>query len=264
MVHYVFLDLSYLVFHRFFAIVSWTKLTKKPIEDVEEFKARFAKGFEEHLLKMKKKLGVEFENMYVARDTSRHLIWRAAHFPAYKKNRDDNKQNFDPSIFAFAHETMIPELKAKYGFKTIGVPTAEADDVIAISCKYLKRVDDSCNITVITNDNDFVQLTIDPGSVTVMNASWLDISGRFDNAMLSVYTEWKVIKGDKSDNIPAIDKKIGDKTALKLATNPELLAKRLESPVVMAQYRLNKTLISFDSIPADLVITIEAEIKKLI
>lgn len=262
--HYVFLDLSYLVFHRFFAIVSWAKLTKKELSD-NEFKDRFAKGFEDYFLKVKKKLGLKtFKNVYVVSDTSRNLIWRTKIFPDYKKNRDENKQKFDPTIFAYMHDSVIPNLKTKFEFNEISIVSAEADDIIAVSCKYIRSTSPCSKITIITNDNDFVQLTLEPVYANVYNASWVDIAGRFNNEMLSVYTEWKVIKGDKSDNIPAIDKKIGDKVALKLATNKDLLSKRLENPVVLKQYNLNKALIDFESIPVDLVKNIEKALKKVI
>jgi 5'-3' exonuclease len=70
--------------------------------------------------------------------------------------------------------------------------------------------------------------------------------------VLNVYLEYKVICGDESDNIPAIDNKIGKVTAAKLATNPDMLAKRLMSPEVKANYERNHTLINLTRIPQDI------------
>lgn len=259
-----FVDVSYLLFHRFFAIVSWSKLKKVELTEEETY-ARFLKGLDDFIIKMKKKLAIEdFKNVFFVKDTNRSTIWRLEHFSEYKKNRDDNKQNFNPNIMAYAHDIVLPILKSKYGFNEINIHTAEADDIIAVSTKLTRKLYPDCNISIITNDNDFVQLTLSPMNATIYNALWINIGERFNDEMLSVYTEWKVIKGDKSDNIPAIDKKIGDKTALKLAQSPELLAKKLENPKVLEQYNLNKLLISFDSIPKSLQHSIETEFKKMI
>ena len=72
--------------------------------------------------------------------------------------------------------------------------------------------------------------------------------------MLEVFLEYKIIKGDKSDNIPSIGKLIGEKTALKLARDPLALAAKLTSnEAIAAQYDLNKRLMSFACIPEDIV-----------
>jgi 5'-3' exonuclease len=68
-----------------------------------------------------------------------------------------------------------------------------------------------------------------------------------------IYIEVKKILGDKSDNIPCITSKCGDKTALKLATDKALLQKLFQScPNAKKQYDLNHLLIDFDCIPNDL------------
>lgn len=98
-----------------------------------------------------------------------------------------------------------------------------------------------------------------PGQLQIFNAQNVPITSKYTEQMLEVFIEFKVIKGDASDNIPSIGKKIGPKTALKLATNPkELTARFTKDPLVQEQYELNKRLMSFDLIPAN----IEADICK--
>ena len=67
-----------------------------------------------------------------------------------------------------------------------------------------------------------------------------------------LFLEWKIIKGDSSDNIPAIKKRIGDKTAIKLVLSKDSLDELLNDEVVMKQYNLNKKLISFKEIPENI------------
>lgn len=261
--HFVLLDLSYLVFHRYFALVAWEKLTKSEVKD-EEKEAKLLKGFETFLGKVKKHLKLkDFANVFFMKDTSRHLIWRTNIYPAYKQNRDTNTK-FDPNIFSMIHTKIIPILQEKYKIKDFSYPTAEADDIIAISINVIFKKYPSSQITIITNDNDFVQLVPNHPNLKIYNASFVDIVSRFDETMMSVYTEWKVIKGDKSDNIPSIGPKIGDKTALKLALSSEALNKKLADPNIQKQYFLNKQLIDFEMIPKMLRENIEIEFGKMI
>jgi 5'-3' exonuclease len=110
-------------------------------------------------------------------------------------------------------------------------------------------------ITIITNDNDYIQLLDNPAIdankaiVYVKNLVNKDLLERVDYSP-RVYLKVKTILGDKSDNIPSIISKCGDKTAFKLATDVDKLEKVLEeSPAAKSQYMLNQLLIDFDNIP---------------
>ena len=59
----------------------------------------------------------------------------------------------------------------------------------------------------------------------------------------------KILRGDESDNIPSIDKKIGKVTAETLARNPEALAAKLQNPQVKANFERNQVLIDMSKIP---------------
>ncbi len=63
----------------------------------------------------------------------------------------------------------------------------------------------------------------------------------------------KKILGDKSDNIPSIMKKCGEKTALKYATNNTLLQQLFQSnQSIQDRYNLNEQMVDFMFIPTDL------------
>ena len=130
----------------------------------------------------------------------------------------------------------------------------EADDIIAVAHREIRKNDPYEPILIMTNDNDYIQLS--DVDTRIVNAKDQDIVERVknkNNVPMDVFLEWKIILGDSSDNIPSIAKRIGEKTALKLATNKELLQKKLEEKEVRDQYDLNKKLISFENIPDDIV-----------
>lgn len=259
----VCIDLSNYVFHRWFALRSWLKISQTELDSVALVK-KYDTLFEKSLVDIKKKHKAEWCNVLLAKDCPRDSIWRMEYFEKYKGNRthDGKDDTFDPTIFYHTYDTLLPALQARYGFRLIGSANAEADDVIAVIHRIIRSDSRTKNdkVVIISNDTDYLQLHDD--NTLIMSNTKKDISLKFDTDTLKHYLNWKIIKGDKSDNIPPIEKKIGDKTALKLAMNLDLLAKKLATCVhVEHQYSLNKTLIDFNEIPEHIVANIEKTYK---
>ena len=253
---YAFFDLSYFVIHRYFAVKRWFSFQlKDDVPTQAEIFERFAKSFEQSLLALQKKYKFDWNNTYLARDCPRADIWRNALFPEYKDNREcgNKATNFDPEIFGYVYETLLPLLNTKgLAFKVVQAATAEADDVIAIAHRLIRAKSGDANanaaIFILTNDHDYIQLLDE--NTTIINGQGDPVAAKYDDETLGVFLEYKIIRGDVSDNIPSIGKKIGDKTAHKLALNPTLLLERFKKDAnVKAQYDLNKNLISFEKIP---------------
>ena len=254
----VFVDLSYFVFHRFFAMKRWCQLAKKTFDTQDEKLEKFAKLFEDNIVAFKKKHKFEWNRLFFVRDCQKERIWRMKLYGEYKKNREDRNLDFDPTVFTHTYEVIIPHMLQKYGMHMIGYDCAEADDVVAVLHNYIRKNQPERSILILTNDNDYVQLA--DKHTTIVNCNKADLCARTSEDALSCFALWKVIKGDESDNIPSIEKKIGDKAALKLAQSPELLAAKLASShEVAAQFNLNKKLIDFEEIPADIRSGIEAK-----
>lgn len=249
------IDLSNFIFHRYFGIQRWVKLSGKPSTD-GQIREQYARIFEKYLKKFCKDLGVPPSSVYFAKDCHRRDIWRNQHYVDYKKNREGAHQSFDSTVFPFTYAELLPMMEKKYGCHTIACDHAEADDIVGIIKRKLRNSHPCMTIHIISNDRDYVQLVdnftflYDPNLKPVLTTLSPEVS------LLQ-----KVIGGDVSDNIFPIDTKIGPKTALKLAENPDLLARLLAtSQEVRDRYTLNDMLINLKNTPADIVASVEASV----
>lgn len=250
---YLFVDLSNMICHRYFAIQSWCKIANKTFDEdsKESMEEMFERLFEADLVKIKKKIKVDWNNVFMIQDCARCDIWRNDIYPFYKKNRDNKINTMPSNIFPMTKNALIPKLVEKYGLHTFGYEKAEADDVIGVLVRHLRSSDKNMDIYIISNDSDYLQLLDE--HTYVWNTKLQNIKDKFDDEIIKSFLKYKIIKGDKSDNIEAIDEKIGDKTALLLAKNPDLLSKKLnESKIINDKYQLNESLISFEKIPENI------------
>lgn len=247
------IDLSYFIFYRYYATYNWYRKQNGAKPEVMKdpiFIEKYDKIFENTVLDLKKKHELEWKDIYFAKDCSREDIWRTKYYKEYKGTRDERLETFDKEIFKHTISTLIPKLQEKYGdLHILSVDHMESDDIIAVVKEYIRSKDSQQEVFIITNDNDYVQLIDD--FTLVVNLQGKDLKTRIDMDPQK-YLAKKIILGDKSDNIPSIGKKIGDKTAEKLAENPEELDKLFaKRPETKQQYDLNKLLISFEMIPKE-------------
>lgn len=246
---YLFIDTSYVVFYKYYAIYSWykrahegEKLDATRVMENDVFMKKYDKMFLNLVPMLAKKYKVKTDHIIFACDCPSANIWRMKIYDNYK-NRKENP-NFNGKIFEHTFEVLMPQLQDAYHVKIIGHPKLEADDIIAIACRTLKYD----RAVAITNDNDYIQLLKHKG-VELYNLGHQALKNRIKD--IENYLTLKIILGDKSDNIPSIGKKIGEKTAEKMIANPEYFAKILEKPEVREGYIKNKTLIDFDCIPTE-------------
>lgn len=261
------IDLSYYVFYRYFATFNWYRrqttdnIDVENIKDNVEFMEKYAKMFEKTLLELIKKYKITPPNNIIfVKDCSRDHIWRHQYYNAYKATREEKSALFNKDVFTYTYHTLIPELQQKIGFQIIGHYCLEADDVIAIITNHMfDTYPNSVHMTIITNDNDYIQLmniqrlsNLEENNVlNIKNLQDKNICDRV-NCSSQIYINVKKILGDKSDNIPSITRKCGEKTAFKLASNQDMLNNLFEkNEDAKKQYELNDLLIDFKNIPEE-------------
>ena len=128
----------------------------------------------------------------------------------------------------------------------------EADDIIAILKNHIRNLNDKTDIYIITNDHDYLQLMDENTKLfNLQFKNLLDNKKVFPEADKNLF--YKIVLGDKSDNIPPILSGCGPKTTEKYYLDRDLFETALKKQNVYNKYILNKTLVSFSEIPNELV-----------
>ena len=130
-------------------------------------------------------------------------------YSEYKANRppmpEDLVQQIEP----------IHRIITLMGIKLIMIPGVEADDVIGTLAEQARQK--KLNTVISTGDKDMTQLVCDNVSVVnTMSGELLDENGVMNKFGVGpeLITDYLALIGDKSDNVPGVDK-VGPKTAVK-------------------------------------------------
>lgn len=262
---YLLIDLSYYVFHRYFAVVNFIKLmtkTSPKLENIMENKQfinKFDEMFEKCLLKLVRehydvKDLVHSNDLQIifVKDCTRATIWRLDHFKGYKASRDmiKKKDNFDGMIFDYVYNTILPRvLKKYYCVHKFYTDRAEADDCIAVLVDCIQEREANAKIIVITNDNDYLQLMDKVDNIFNLQGKSLRLKLVNGCSKRSLLT--KILTGDPSDNIKGVVSKTKTANILNKCVNINEIDEHLKqlTPQQKENYDFNTRMINFDYIP---------------
>ena len=264
---FILVDTSYWIFYRYYAILQWWNhaKTEQPLPENhienEEFVEKFTKTFLESLELFKKKLKLHKQRnksalnttIIAARDCPRKDIWRNKLYEHYKGTRViDNGFNGGP-FFKYIYQNNNQKLYEAGVNHILQFPNLEADDIIAIVKQELRVKYPDSKIYIIANDHDYLQLL--DGQTEIINFQYKFLKEAkkvFDEPDKNLF--YKIVLGDKSDNIMPVFKKCGPKTCEKYYNNKEAFNEALLKEVgAQEKYELNKKLVSFEEIPGDLI-----------
>lgn len=136
----------------------------------------------------------------------------------YKGNRPKQHRSF--------HEQkagIINIIKSCFPFVVARHPKLECDDTIATLASIHARK--GHKVTIVSSDSDFLQL------LNIFSENFQiyhPIKKTFFEKPDFDYVTWKALRGDPTDNIKGI-KGVGDKTALKLVSNKDMLSEFLKN-----------------------------------
>lgn len=255
----LFLDLSYLVIHRFYATRAWARHNARDnARDVEDevLDRHFDRTFTDSIERLRASNGAD--EVVIAKDCPRDQIWRRAFFPDYKASRGRSRlaSNDDEALdaaFARVNDQLLPPSSL-----VIEADKAEADDVLAVlaRCETYKDRDK----VIVTGDTDMLQL-IDANThvVDVYNKNLAAGMLAFDPKQ---YITTKTIRGDRSDNVPPVFKRISSTVAEGLARDPIMLRRELDADeAAKRRFAMNDMLINLDNVPPSIVDAVEKALK---
>jgi 5'-3' exonuclease len=246
----VLIDNSYYIFYRYFATLCWFRKQNDEIDHAnimnnKEFIVAFFKHFEADVKKITKKYKTVKDNIIFCIDCPRSNIWRNDIYDKYKKSRL-KKDNFNSDIF-----TLFEDYLKNNNFINCNYDHLEADDIVYLLQYKLTILNFPNYIYVITNDNDYLQMF--SNKVKIYNMQFMDLSLKIKYNP-NVELLYKIIIGDKSDNICKIQNGMKKNTALTIALmNEEDRNNYLISNNAMDAFNLNKRLIDFREIPEIIV-----------
>ena len=275
---FILVDTSYWIFYRYYAILQWWNhaKTEQPLPENhienEEFLEKFTKTFLESLELFKKKQKLHKQRnksalnttIIAVRDCPRKDIWRNTLYEHYKGTRtQDNSFNGAP-FFKYIYQNNNQKLYEAGVNHILQFPNLEADDIIALTKNHIRAKYPDAKIYIIANDHDYLQLL--DYQTEIINFQY-----KFLKEAKKVFTEpaknlfYKIVLGDKSDNIMPVFKKCGPKTCEMYYANKEAFKEALLKEVgAQEKYELNKKLVSFEEIPHMLIESFKKENNELL
>ena len=250
---YILIDMSYFIFYRYYALVSWWKHAKpdnlldiSKILENKEFMDKFEKTFVDKIKEIPKKLKLKNMIYFAAKDCPRKDIWRNEFYNKYKEHREMDDNFMVGPFFEKAYQILEQE-----HIPILYHPKLEADDCIALACTYILSKYTHSIIYIIANDMDYLQLAQEKINIINLKYKYLTSNKNWSgNPQKDLFC--KIVMGDKSDNIPSIFNKCGPKTALKCYEDTEYFKRKLETESISDNYIKNRKLIDFNEIPKDL------------
>ena len=267
---FILVDTSYWIFYRYFAIVQWWGHSNPesplsiPYEN-EEFVEKFIKTFSESLTTFKKKQKIHKKKTTIiaVRDCPRKDIWRNKLFTEYKGTRDKGEEFNGGPFFKHIYQDNNKLLYEAGVNSVLQFPNLEADDIIALTKNHIRNKYNDAQIYIIANDHDYLQLLDEHTEIVNFQNKFLKEAKKvFSEPQKNLF--YKIVLGDKSDNIMPIFKKCGPKTCEKYYENNELFLEALKKENAYEKYELNKKLVDFRELPHELVSKFSKENSELL
>jgi hypothetical protein len=141
------------------------------------------------------KFRAEYGEMVFAVDSFNY--WRKSQFPYYKasrkKAREKSELNWN-KIFECL-DSLKKDLQEVFPYKYIRIDTAEADDIIAVACKYTNK-----SVLIISTDKDYLQLQTNTLVKQYDPVKMIMVKTDDPKSYLLEH----IIRGDSNDGVPNI------------------------------------------------------------
>jgi 5'-3' exonuclease len=275
----ILVDTSYTSFYRFFATLRWLSLNNPELYKEKKgdnkydwatneiFIEKYEKMYLKSIIDLIGKVTFANAKVIFCMDSPRQNVWRMELTKEYKADRCDltAKANFKPT-FEKTYSKIIPKIiKENTNISKLRLDKLEADDIIAVICKYYEKKYPDEKVYIVSGDKDFLQLGRD-------NVIFINYKTKkpliLSEEQAKEELKMKILNGDCSDNIVTIFPK--DRKLLSLKKRKELIENDSslqeyfkENPDIKKKYDINCQMIDFNYIPKDLKKNILVEYKKI-
>lgn len=164
-----------------------------------------------------------------------HRYEAMGEYKANRKVEPDDPRAKELEKFFKQTNVIVDLLQKHFPVSVVRHPTYECDDTLA---NLVKRSSPTTDWVIVSSDTDFIQLLQDHPNLKLYNP----IQKKFVEAPEYDYVIWKALRGDATDNIPGMPG-IGDKTAEKIALDPDLLKEHVAKSDVESIFNRNYDLI---------------------
>jgi hypothetical protein len=153
--------------------------------------------------------------------------WRKTFYPLYKENRTEKKEKDEYLDLFYNTINEIKEILKNYtNIKVIDVNGAEGDDIIAVLTEYIFTNDPKAKIIILSTDKDFHQLLKFGNNIKIFDP----YKKEYKNIKFSKKELYeKIIKGDRSDNIPNIYPRMKKEIFENIVSDEKYLKKEFEN-----------------------------------
>ena len=283
-VGYVFFDISYILFWKYFGVMSYYTRFKDGDVNEEDFLKTFTKSLDKFFKTMKKVFPTDEYIWVIGKDTPRKSIWRVNVQESYKSNRDNDTNNKNRCYLStcfsrfWSDDSYFKTMQHVYNMILLTVDTLEADDVIGLFVKQVKQGNPNVPCYIIASDHDYIQLKkynntyiYDMRTTTGVKSLPFekDISHKYSQNVINNFVLYKSLVGDKSDNIPSVHMQLKKKDAQAKQMTATSVTRLInshkgdvthimdilgydENKNAKIQYERNKKLIDFEEIPENL------------
>lgn len=246
---HLFIDGPYCIFNTFFYakkkfLKNYPELVDiKDWSHCEKFTKIFYKKIKNLIYNLSKKFGIHRSNIYFVRDCPRETIWRKKYYAKYKINRKittrHNKKTYSlGNLFKWIYGK-LPEMAKKLNFKIIKINHAEAEDVISVIVKDIRKNSKENMIYIIAEDSDYYQLLDD--NIFMYNLLFKRLDIKLKETPHELLTR-KILSGDNTDNVSGV-----------LSKKNKIHEKNIfASNINFNKFLLNMRLIDFKSIPLNI------------
>lgn len=203
----VLVDCGHLNFAVYNETLRRTRFEGYPL-DSPIFREHLEKNFIHRIYELVSRYHIASNLIYLIRDDKLDHNWRKRFiYDNYKMARSSiiktKKGEYNIGrIFNYIYAIIYPKLVMRFGLQIMGIPEAEADDVISIISHYASHVAPDIDLVIIARDSDYIQLLQLP-NVIIETLSGYPMESKLRGLSPLEYLLWKILNGDNSDNIPA-------------------------------------------------------------